>query len=46
MLRPIFDGYTGKMEEGSFVGYRGGSGFFLYIGSFGGVFGGSGKYSH
>ncbi|MBI4973334.1 hypothetical protein HZC27_01860 [Candidatus Roizmanbacteria bacterium] len=36
MLRPIFDGYTGKMEEGSFVGYRGGSGFFCILEVLGG----------
>ena len=36
MLRPIFDGYTGKMETGSFVGYRGGSGFFCILEVLGG----------
>lgn len=36
MLRPIFDGYTGKMEEESFVGYKGGSGFFCILEVLGG----------
>lgn len=36
MLRPIFDGYTGKMEEGSYVGYKGGSGFFCILEVLGG----------
>lgn len=36
MLRPIFDGYTGKMDTGSFVGYRGGSGFFCIMEVLGG----------
>lgn len=36
MLRPIFDGYTGKMDEGSYVGYRGGSNFFCLLEVLGG----------
>jgi hypothetical protein len=36
MLRPIFDGYTGNMEKGSFVGFKGGSGFFCALEVLGG----------
>lgn len=36
MLRPIYDGYIGKMDEGFFVGYKGGSGFFCILEVLGG----------